>query len=41
MNGTSLSAFSALALLLVLSASVACWAGLAAMAMSLVQASAG
>ena len=41
MNGTSLSAFSAVALLLVLSASAACWAGLAAMAMALVQTSAG
>ncbi len=37
MNGTSLSALTALALLLVLSASAACWAGLAAMAMTLVQ----
>ena len=41
MNGSSLSAFSALALLLILSASVACWAGLAAMIMPLVQSAAG
>ncbi len=41
MRETSLSGFTALALLLVLSASAACWAGLAAMTMSLVRSLAG